>query len=79
MNSEPVMYSSGEEVHAGDRVLYRGNYGRVVFVTDGDNSEALPGYEDYSGYDRGIVISDDDGAIDSVSETSDQLVFVDRG
>lgn len=78
MNTEPVLYSSGEEIHAGDRVLYRGNYGRVVFVTDGDSSEALPGYEDYSGYERGIIISDDDGTIESLSEANDELVFVDR-
>ena len=78
MNSE-LLYLTGEEVHAGDRVQHRGDYGRVVFVTNGDSCEFSPGYEEYSGSDRGLMICNDDGALTFVSEPDEQLSFIDRG
>lgn len=74
-----VHYVSGEEVHAGDRVQYDGNYCTVVFVSDGESEEFEPGYEDYTGSERGVMICDDDGATQFIGEPSDLLYFLDRG
>lgn len=78
MDAENVNYSTGEVVHAGDRVQYRGTFAKVVFVTDGDESECWPGYENYSGYDRGVVICDDDDTTSVLNETNEELVLVSR-
>jgi hypothetical protein len=72
-------YISGEEVHAGDRVQYQGNYATVVFVSDGANEEFAPGYEEYTGSDRGIMVCDDDGGTQFVGEPNERLSFLDRG
>ena len=78
MSSDRVNYTTGDPVHAGDRVQYLGTFAKVVFVTDGDESESAPGYESYSGYDRGLVICDDDGATKVLGEPDEQLVLVTR-
>src|SRR5258706_5870176 len=86
-NSQPIRvmetallyYLSGEEVHAGDRVQLSGTFGRIVFVSDGDNNEISPGYEDYSGAERGVVLCDDDGALTFLSDLDGRLEFLDRG
>jgi hypothetical protein len=78
MDSERVNYSTGDPVHVGDRVQYRGTFAKVVFVTDGDESETWPGYEGYSGYDRGLVICDDDDTTTVLNETDEELVLVSR-
>ena len=77
---DPVLlyYLSGEEVHAGDRIQHGGTYGRVVFVTDGDNGEFEPGYEDYSGSERGLMICDDDGGLTFIHEPDARLELVGR-
>lgn len=77
--SELLQYLTGEEVHAGDRVQYNGTYGTVVFVSDGTNEEYSPGYEDYIGTDRGIMICDDDGGSTFITEPDGMLSFIDRG
>ncbi len=74
-----LLYITGEEVHAGDRVQHRGDYGRVVFVTNGDSMEFSPGYEDYSGSERGLMVCNDDGALTFIGEPDEQLSFLDRG
>ena len=74
-----ISYISGEAVHAGDRVQYDGNYCTVVFVSDGDSEEFAPGFEDYTGSDRGVMICDDDGGTRFVGEPSEILSFIDRG
>ena len=74
-----LLYTTGEEVHAGDRVQHRGDYGRVVFVTDGEAVEFSPGYEDYSGSERGVMICNDDGALTFLSEPDEYLSLIDRG
>lgn len=79
MNSEPLHYWTGEEVHAGDRVQYDGTFGTIVFVSDGESEEFSPGYNDYAGCRRGVVVRDDDGATNDVGEPSERLSFVDRG
>ena len=71
-------YATGDAVHAGDRVQYRGTFAKVVFVTDGEESESWPGYENYSGYDRGLVVCDDDGTISVLNDLDEELVFVSR-
>jgi hypothetical protein len=78
---EPVLvhYISGEEIHAGDRIQHRGNYGRVVVVSDGDQGEYSPGYEDYSGSERGLIICDDDGNLTFLPDPDETLEFIDRG
>jgi hypothetical protein len=79
MDSEPLLYSTGEEVHAGDRVQYQGTYATVVFVSDGEVEEISPGYEDYTGASRGIVLLDDDGMTSEIGDPDERLSFVDRG
>jgi len=78
MNVE-VLYITGEEVHAGDRVQHRGTFGTVVVVSADENSEFSPGYEDHAGADRGILICDDDGIENFVREGDEGLSFVGRG
>jgi hypothetical protein len=78
METEPLHYLTGEEVHAADRVQYRGEYATVVFVSDGEREEFAPGYEEHTGSARGVIICDDDGAITTVGEPDEQLTFVDR-
>lgn len=83
-NSDTLMestihYLSGEEVHAGDRVQYSGNYATVVFVSDGSTEEFAPGYEEYTGSDRGVMVCDDDGATQFIGEPTETLCFLDRG
>ena len=79
MDIDLLRYTSGEEVRASDRVQYRGNYATVVFVSDGANEEFAPGYEDYIGSSRGVVLCDDDGAVNNICEPDEMLSFVERG
>ena len=79
MNEGPFHYITGEAVHAGDRVQYKGTYARVVFVSDGENEEFSPGFEDYTGSERGLMLCDDDGGSFHVAEPDDLLSFLDRG
>jgi hypothetical protein len=79
MDAEPLLYLTGEEVHAGDRVQHKGTYATVVFVSDGETEEFSPGYEDYAGSDRGIVICDDDGEVAALGEPDSLLAFIERG
>jgi hypothetical protein len=74
-----IFYITGEEVHAGDRVQYNGTYGHVVFVSDGSSEEFSPGFEDYTGSDRGVMFCDDDGDAQFVGEPNELLSFLDRG
>ena len=74
-----LYYISGEEVHAGDRVQYHGNYATVVFVSDGTNEEFSPGFEEYTGSERGVMVCDDDGSREFVGEPNEMLSFLDRG
>jgi hypothetical protein len=79
MDLDPLRYSTGEEVHASDRVQYEGTYATVVFVSDGEREEFSPGYEDYAGSSRGVVMRDDDGTTLTIGEPDERLYFVDRG
>ena len=79
MEAGLLQYPTGEAVHAGDRVQYKGTYATVVFLSDGETEEAAPGYEDYRGSSRGIVICDDDGVTTAVGEPDERLYFVERG
>jgi hypothetical protein len=79
MDAGSLQYITGEEVHAGDRVQYKGTYARVVFVSDGEKEEFSPGYEDHTGSDRGMMLCDDDGGSFFVAEPDDLLSFIDRG
>ena len=78
MDAAPLLYTTGEEVHLGDRVQYCANFATVVFISDGENYEYANGYEDYVGSDRGLMICDDDGTLNTLGETDAQLVFVGR-
>lgn len=79
MDSDLLHYITGEEIHAGDRVQRNGEFATVVFVSNGEDEEFAPGYEDYSGTERGIMLCDDDGATNFIGEPDDLLAFVDRG
>jgi len=79
MDSGTLFYSSGEEIHVGDRVQYRGTYATVVVVSTGETYELATGYEDQAGAERGVIVCDDDGTTTSLSEFDPGLMFVDRG
>jgi hypothetical protein len=79
MDAEQLHYTSGEEIQIGDRVQYGGTFATVVVVSDGESYQLASGYEDYSGAERGLMICDDDGSLNKVNETDDQLIFVERG
>ena len=79
MEAGSLQYLTGEAVQAGDRVQYNGTYATVVFVSDGETEQAAPGYEDYRGSSRGIVICDDDGVTTAVGEPDERLYFIERG
>jgi hypothetical protein len=78
MESVLLQYITGEEIHAGDRVQYGGEYATVVFVSDGETEQFAPGYEDYTGSERGIMLCDDDGGTKFIGEPNEMLSFVDR-
>jgi hypothetical protein len=78
MEAGPLLYTTGEEVHAGDRVQYCAGFATVVFVSDGESYEYSNGYEDHVGADRGLIICDDDGTLNTLGEPDEQLVFVGR-
>ena len=71
-------YLGGEAVSVGDRVRRQGMYATVVFVSDGENEEAAPGYEDYRGSQRGVVLCDDDGNVDFIGEPDELLECLGR-
>lgn len=73
-----LLYVSGEEVQAGDRVQYCGQYATVVFVSDGETEQLEPGYEEYTGSERGVMICDDDGSTSHIGEPDERLVFLNR-
>ncbi len=79
MNTDQLHYITGEEVHAGDRVQHKGDYATIVFVSNGEAEEFSPGYEDYAGSDRGIVLCDDDGETSLIGDADEMLEFIDRG
>lgn len=74
-----LLYTSGEEVHAGDRVQFSGLFATVVFVTDGEVEEFVPGYDEFTGTDRGVTLKDDDGELIPVGEPDERLEFLSRG
>jgi hypothetical protein len=79
MDAEQLQYATGEGVQVGDRVQYGGTFATVVVVSDGETYQIAPGYEDYSGAERGLMICDDDGTLTTTNETDERLVFVERG
>jgi hypothetical protein len=79
MDAELLQYLTGEEVQLGDRVQYGGAFATVVVVSDGENYQLAPGYEDYAGAERGLMVCDDDGTRTTIDETDERLVFVERG
>ena len=76
--SPAINYFTGEEIHAGDRVQFKGNFGRVVFVSDGAEEEFEAGFGEYTGTERGVMVCDDDGETSFVGEPDEMLMFVDR-
>jgi len=79
MDAELLQYTTGEGVQVGDRVQYLGIFATVVVVSDGETYQVAPGYEDYAGVERGLMICDDDGTLTTINETDERLVFVERG
>jgi len=79
MDAELLHYSTGEEIQIGDRVQYGGTYATVVVVSDGENYQLASGYEDYAGTERGLMVCDDDGTRNTLSDAEERLSFVERG
>ena len=50
----------------------------VVFVSDGESEEFSPGYGDYAGVERGIVLCDDDGNLKTIGDPEELLQLIDR-
>jgi len=71
--------AAGEEIQIGDRVQYDGTYATVVVVSDGDTYQLASGYEDHAGAERGLMVCDDDGTLNTLDDTDARLVFVERG
>jgi hypothetical protein len=76
MNANLPHYLTGDEVHAGDRVRYKGTAATVAFVSDGEEGEFAAGYEEYFGYEPGLMIRDDDGEITFLVEPSEDLELI---
>ena len=76
MNANLPHYLTGEEVHAGDRVRYKGNSGNIAFVSDGDGGEFAAGYTDYYGYESGVMFCNDDGELSFIIEPNEDLEFI---
>lgn len=79
MDTEQLRYTSGEEIQLGDRVQLAGTYATVVVVSGGESYQTAPGYEDYAGIERGLMICDDDGELTSLDDMDERLVFIERG
>ena len=79
MDAELLQYTTGQGIQLGDRVQYGGVFATVVVVSDGDTYQVAPGYEDYAGIERGVTVCDDDGALNTINETDEQLIFEERG
>jgi hypothetical protein len=79
MDAELLQYTTGEGIEIGDRVQFLGTFATVVVVSDGETYHVAPGYEDYAGAERGLMICDDDGTRTTLDETDERLVFVERG
>ena len=78
MDAAMLHYPTGEEIEIGDRVQYAGTFATVVVVSDGETYQTAPGYEDYAGAERGVMICDDDGALTTIDDTDERLMFVER-
>jgi hypothetical protein len=76
MNAERPHYLTGGEVHAGDRVRYKGTSATVAFISDGEEGEFSAGYADYHGHEAGIMLCDDDGTLTFITEPDEHLEFV---
>jgi hypothetical protein len=53
--AKPLLYSTGEEIRNGDRVLLRGETADIDFVLDGEDNPADWPAKDYG---RGVMISE---------------------
>ena len=51
----------------------------MVVVSDGENYQLASGYEDYAGAERGLMVCDDDGTLNTIGDTDERLIFVERG
>jgi hypothetical protein len=65
-------YKGGREIHAGDRVTYNKQSGRIAFVAD--RGEFTKGYE-CKEYTEGFMIEFDNGARLLLQVADDLLVF----
>lgn len=79
MDADLLHYTSGEEIQLGDRVQFSGTFATVVVVSDGESYQTASGYEDYAGAERGLMICDDDGTLNTIDDTDERLSFVERG
>jgi hypothetical protein len=73
MNIDLPTYLTGQKVHAGDRVRYKGETATVVFVSDGETGEFSAGYADYLGHEPGIMLRDDEGGLNFLPEPGEDL------
>ena len=71
-------YSSGEEIHIEDRVIYGGSPGTIVFVIDrGEFSQEFP-EEHWSDYNAGFMIRNEAMGLVMLQEADEDLELVSR-
>ena len=78
-SSPDVHYVSGEEIHAGDRILSGGHPATVVGVIG--RAEYAPGFVAgaWSEYERGILIRDEQGTLSMHDYADGDLELIARG
>ena len=66
-------YSSGQEIHDGDRVRHMGQPGRIAFVIE--RKEFLPEFpaEQWSHYQRGFMVQEDRGQLFMYEKADEDL------
>ncbi|HUU93653.1 MAG TPA: hypothetical protein VM238_20875 [Phycisphaerae bacterium] len=78
MDSQVPRYRTGEEVRLGDRVIYAGSPGRVVFVVGSQSfSQEFPG-EDWEYLGRGFMLETEAFGLVHPEKPDENLHFVER-
>ena len=63
MTHSDLRYTTGEDVHAGDIVLFSGQRGMVVVVLDAHESASGFDANEWTDYEHGFLIRTDDGQL----------------
>jgi hypothetical protein len=78
-NSRETHYLTGEEIHAGDRVLFGGHPVTIVAVIGRGEYASEFVAEDWSDHERGFVMRTDDGQLYMYEYADEDVKLVSRG